>query len=447
LIATESFDVQFELMRLVRDAHCGRHAHKVHEGCVSFSSRHLRKRFGRGVFPSLNGRHALFDVSSNWSKAHRTTRAYRLKPYIAAALDLATSGELVGLGIVDARGRALIKAPAHAIASRNVDGRRSRAWKGLSATVPSSTPINTHGLRELIADMDRIAGHQKHHADITPAGAVQLRREAADLLAHTGRDGRLIQTYVPARNGRLVAPGGQVHLQNVRKRVRWAAHPQGSWDIDIVSCHPTALAQLCDPLGIACPNIITYNADPSGTRNGIVERTGLPYKLVKKCLIALTYGASRIKSPRAAIAGYLTPPITKDLGEDSARAIGRARAERFFSDQIVSALADDYETVLDELPRRWRWRRGTLLVNDAGCEVDPRGLPPRKLLAFFLQGAEAAMLRAMLVGAELGPHVLVLQHDGLTVVGQPNASRIERVILDRTGYKVKIKAEEVHRGA
>ncbi|MGB9331330.1 MAG: hypothetical protein WCB10_11215 [Steroidobacteraceae bacterium] len=118
--------------------------------------------------------------------------------------------------------------------------------------------------------------------------------------------------------------------------------------------------------------------------------------------------------------------------------VGLEAAERLLADRTFRTLVEDVKGVRTEVVKRWPLRRGGQIVNDVGCSISS-ARNPRRILAHILQGAETAMLRAIV--GELGDEILVLQHDGWSMrrkLDVPEQQRMEQRVYELTGYRIAI---------
>ena len=106
------------------------------------------------------------------------------------------------------------------------------------------------------------------------------------------------QTFHQSDNGRVTALGGS--MQNLDRDIREAAL-NGYYDYDISCCHFAILAQ-----NGKYPKIQDYVDNTSQRRKEVAEAIESEYEDVKRCFIAMLYGANRGKNEdKCAIAKYL----------------------------------------------------------------------------------------------------------------------------------------------
>ena len=106
------------------------------------------------------------------------------------------------------------------------------------------------------------------------------------------------QEFHRSDNGRVT--GVTNSLQNVDRDIREAAL-NGYYDYDVSNCHFAILEQVGD-----YPTIRDYVENTKQRRNQIAKGIGADYEDVKRCLLAMLYGANRGKNEyKCAIAGYL----------------------------------------------------------------------------------------------------------------------------------------------
>lgn len=259
--------------------------------------------------------------------------------------------------------------------------------------------------------------------------ALMARDQASvmlDLAKRSGAPGYVIPTtYRESPAGRLYAEGS-LNLQRCVSEVRRAAL-RGCYDVDIANCHWSLLAQMAERLGEPSPHILRYLANKKATRAEIASAGGISVDDAKFLLLAIIYGATLARSQKenqlaiekrlGAEASELLRelPLVKDLYRDVRR--------------VGKAVLIDYAA---------RTQKAGVMVNDAGREIGIKS-NGREKLAHILQGAESNALQSML--AALSGRVAVMQHDGLTVHGEPDLTALEYRIKADTGYALTLESE------
>lgn len=431
-------------------AHFRRHQHADDEG-LQVLHWYQRSLAFRGEFEEVNRRLGWWTREREADHYQRKAAGWRLTEEGRAMLDayLRTAHDIRTAGIEDAAGKP-VRAPRSAIASHNMHGSKTR-FRGSSMKVA--------------IEVDGDSLHFLHHAaqawllrDKPPTG-FQWAHDAWDAI----RDGRgpnsgmhaamrriegdggviyqasqmldfakrsrapgfvLAQTYIEAPSGRLYAED-RINLQNCNREVKRAAL-RGQWEYDFENCHWSLLNQMASRIGLELHNIRNYLADKKGWREQIALATGISVDDAKKCLIAMIYGATIERDdPQLAI-----PSI-----------IGTEATVRLRQCERMVALHDDVKAARSRILRDYAARSGKRrLVNDAGRDFDPTGVPKGKMpaaqLAHLLQGAESEALRACMDVA--GSSLTLLQHDGFTSADKLDVSRFAAAIKQRIGFTLEL---------
>ena len=87
-----------------------------------------------------------------------------------------------------------------------------------------------------------------------------------------------------------------------------------------------------------------------------------------------------------------------------------------------------------------RTRKRGVIVNDAGREIGIK-MNAREKLAHVLQGAESMALQSMLTA--LSGRAALMQHDGLTVHGDPDLADLDKRITADTSYVLTLESERL----
>lgn len=259
--------------------------------------------------------------------------------------------------------------------------------------------------------------------------ALMARDQASimlDLAKRSGAPGFVIPTtYRESPAGRLYAEGA-LNLQRCVTEVRKAAL-HGCYDVDIANCHWSLLAQMADRLGEPAPYILRYLANKKSTRSEIASAGGISIDDAKFVLLAIIYGATlsrSLKENQRAIEARIGSeamnrlrklPLVTDLYRDVRR--------------VGKAVLTDYAA---------QTQKAGVIVNDAGREIGIKS-NAREKLAHVLQGAESEALQSMLTA--LSGCVALMQHDGITVHGEPDLRDLEQRIKADTGYAVTLESE------
>lgn len=261
--------------------------------------------------------------------------------------------------------------------------------------------------------------------------ALMARDQASimlDLAKRSGAPGYVIPTtYRESPAGRLYAEG-PINLQRCVGEVRRAALA-GCYDVDIANCHWSLLAQMAERLDEPAPHILRYLANKKATRAEIASAGGISIDDAKFLLLAIIYGATLARSPKEN-----QHAIEKRLGTDAAELLRELPLVLdLYRDvrRVGKAVLTDYAT---------RTRKAGVIVNDAGREIGIKS-NAREKLAHVLQGAESMALQSML--SALSGRVALMQHDGLTIHGEPDLAHLESCIKADTGYVLTLESEQL----
>lgn len=261
--------------------------------------------------------------------------------------------------------------------------------------------------------------------------ALMARDQASimlDLAKRSGAPGFVIPTtYRESPAGRLYAEG-PINLQRCVSEVRRAALA-GCYDVDIANCHWALLALMADRLDEPAPHILKYLENKKATRAEIASAGGISVEDAKFLLLAIIYGATLARNPTEN-----QRAIEKRLGAEA--------AERLRELPLVRDLYRDVRRVGKVVLTDYAANSGKagVIINDAGREIGIKS-NAREKLAHVLQGAESVALQSML--SALSGRVAIMQHDGLTVHGQPDIPNLERRILADTGYTLQLESEHL----
>jgi hypothetical protein len=236
-----------------------------------------------------------------------------------------------------------------------------------------------------------------------------------------GGFGTLVHVYTECASGRVYASG--LNLQNAPGIIKTHALAQ-HWEYDIQNCHFAVICQLAEPLGYRCESIRNYIHHKTEFRENLAAKIGISVSQVKKCLIALMYGAKTLLIDRCA--------IPKEIGTDKARIL--YATEEFsglaFDLKVACKLISDQATNSGEcLPKN---RYGKTLQGKSS---------PSQVLSHMVQGVERCALEAAI--ALCKEDVVLLQHDALVSKRKLDVSSLESTILKKTGFKLSITEQQI----
>lgn len=257
-------------------------------------------------------------------------------------------------------------------------------------------------------------------------------------------EGCIFQMYQECVTGRLY--GYSEHLQNAPREVRHAAL-SGQYDYDFDNCHYAILHQLAQKLNIHTPHITEYLQHKKFHRARLANELGVDEKLIKKCLIALIYGAALKTKPysRRTGSGEIkkeSPAILNVLGENKATAL--------ISDAFFAGLSQDIKRAGKAVVESYRNPSNGKLINALGKSNKKsknnsgkdKGVSVSDLLAHILQGYEAKMLS---IAVELfGDKITLLQHDGFTSPDKAlDVKLLSSEIEKQTGLNMTLTIERI----
>lgn len=233
----------------------------------------------------------------------------------------------------------------------------------------------------------------------------------------------LPMTYCEYPTGRLFAEGAH-NLQTCQREVRRAAL-RGCWDVDVSNCHWALVQQMAARIGLDTPAISHYLDNKKAMRSAVAMAGGVSIADAKQVLIGLIYGMNLQATEQDR-----RKAIIDAVGADAAARLrtfppllGLYREVK----HLRGAILADYEQ---------RTTRRHCIVNDAGNAIALTATPAEKL-AHVLQGAEAAILRAVI--KEHGPSIRLLAHDGWVLSHMPEKATMQAMIEAATGYRVELE--------
>lgn len=443
----------FHYLRFVKAAALGnQHEHVRFSGHLSITWQELERRFGQKRFHAINDAIGFLDCT-HWSKDKSYTRGFRLtqdgEMFIDALLSQKSETEDY---LVDAEMKKLIKAKRNGRSSRDMDGNNA-AWR---CTAPSSCRVDVKSVQKGMKCLQDCRDFFNGYAPIPDYGpfnrlerpfkasktlspekrrAEWIRRRMAAMhwihgAAHSRSlpFGFVATDYIESPSGRLYA-ATDFHLQNTPREVRKIALA-GNWDYDFKNCHYSILQQLAHRYGIEVPAIDGYVADTKGVREALSRDIGLEIADVKKCLLALIYGARRSHRGKDAI-----PDV-----------IGVEKAEQLYEHEIFNALMDEVKlagkAAIEKAERKGngKGKEQSVILNAMGKSISAKESQPC-VLAHLVQGIEARMLHTVVEMYQ--EEVLLLQHDGWTADRELDVDFIEDEIERETGFKMVVEMEQL----
>ncbi len=199
----------------------------------------------------------------------------------------------------------------------------------------------------------------------------------------------------------------------------------GAWDYDISTCQWTLLSQMASKLGIDSPLTNAYISDKRSLRRRVSVGAGITLDDAKKCITALLFGAVVQHSEKA----------MRWHPGDLVKGIGAPAALRLCEQADFMALYDEIGRVGDAVVKAWPRQNGRLF-NDLGIQHRSGSE-----LAHLLQGAEAAVLRAVVMQQQ--GNILLCVHDGWVAQERLDVDALVGPIETESGYRVGIEEDEL----
>ena len=378
----------------------------------------LRKHFGKNGFQIINEKLNLFHVTTNWHSKDKQTKGYKPTDKVLAIKQqcMDECARLKNLKMIDSVGKE-IKTLPKAIPYRDSKNQPAKVWNDV--LIPNVVSINHNGLSAYQCQLELNLAKEK---DPEKMAKYQRDKDAAqylDLLARTALAGfgKIHQSYQESPSGRLY--GQDISLQYAPRRIRQAALA-GCYMYDIENCHFALLNQQASRLGCNLTAIEHYLNNKPEVRKRIAFDIGLTIDEVKKCLIAIMYGARPTTYPE-------TNALPDTVGVQKAKAL---LLHPLF-DSIYQDVRKARNVILDntEVTRN-------RITNLADKKMHTQGKTKEKLLAHMLQGIEALALKTI-VTTNPG-RIIVLLHDGVVSNQRLEPAAIKNAIKQVTGYDLNI---------
>jgi hypothetical protein len=451
----EPKEVQAALATMVWIGSTKRRKHHVYDGYMSFHYEELAQIFG-GKWKGINQRLGFLEVkdtgdrlpwrfnSKGGTATDVHTKAYRFSPAVQAIRDkyLATRETHRLTRLVDMNGTG-IATPPNAVSSLDTKGKPTTRWRLLNngdsmSLVPVNIASLKHWEKKFDTDVATWQATGKPPPDLfmrysTLESLIELRDKTKEIrrMAHTDVAGlgNVMHIYQESPSGRLYATG-VASLQNAPKELRKAALV-GLWDYDLSNCHFAIIANMARAAGYQCVAIENYMAHKKDVRGEIATEVGITIEQTKTCLLAVMYGART--------STWHENAIPETVGVDAARRLNQL--------PLFANIAADVRQAGAAILAHIKPNRQGGLVNVFGksmpIQETTNGKIKKKawskLLAHLVQGVEAKAIRACI---EVDPAAVVLiQHDGFTATRQLNVAKMERAILDATGYTLPLEEE------
>lgn len=425
-LAAESERHQWHLALMAWLGSQKRRQHLTEPGAMTFSFEELEREFGRGKFAPLFHRLDFFKRSAGWNYKAGITMAYWFSAQVRDAIAnyLASPPAPASLLWLSGKKLKIARRLRSGVSSTDTNRRpvRTGAWD--CAKHLNRVPINREmmgrlhdwlvkTLQEEVLD-DSLRRFIERLHDIT---VKIIRMEANDLAG----PGHIQQVYSIAPTGRLYARG--LNLQNAPGLIKDAAL-HGLWDYDISNCHFSIMFEMASKVGVRCTTVEHYLANKARVRQEIADGAAITIDQVKRCLLAVLYGARASGRTTDAIPAAIT--------------IGAAK--RLYAIPVFDALRREIEQARAAILRAWPRTANGSLTNAFGKAILGSAKPSARL-AHLTQGVEAKALRAMV--AVHAADIVLLQHDGFTARRRLNTNELEKVVFEQTGYRLKVEERQL----
>lgn len=405
-------------------------SHRSDSSASSFSQSWIRERFGRDGFAQINDRLGWFSVSDYWfigDASDGETKKYWLTGPGHAAINASFQSEFQASSAPIQN-----SSPGHAIASTDNLGYRVNRWPRarLRKILPVDATTITAELGGIVSAiaLDGLDDKDRGIPRLPPKSLQQIiaRRSQLQMLAlccdrsqHSGWT--IEQTYTEYESGRLYSQG--LNLQTIRSDFKQAAL-FGSWEYDFSNCHFQILKNMGESYGYYSGSIEHYCEHKQEIRKALSHELEANIADIKKCLIALMYGAR--------VTGARSTAIGKILGPD--------RASALFSNTTVAGLIRDIQETKNLLLSHARQLPSGEIQNIAGKILRSKRPSRDQKIAHLLQGAESAFLETVIT--PIAENIMLLQHDGFTCDQEIDLDQAHQDMISRFGFSLELEFEQ-----
>lgn len=385
--------------------------HKFDDSKYFLSSNYIKKHLGDTVFRTINDKYKLFEFSEEYCFVDNigktctpTENARLLVDEYCKVAENATPCYLI-----NSEGKRLHKS-GKSIASKLTN---SELTAKIKADINPLVKIDVIELKRLIDEItDKSYKSPRDYRILYSASCT------FDQANNISFPNQLRLCYTQDKHGRLQGVG--LHLQNCPKEVRSAAL-KGRYDYDIENCHFSLFQNFARIYGLKSDSIDYYILNKKEMRKELALKFGPTGDLdkdiatIKKCLLALVYGATlKVKD---------TNTITKELGEF---------AEDFCEHLEVKGLYKEIQTIGQRIVEE-KTTQKNYVKNDLGLSIWNNG-HMSKLIAHCMQGAEA---KALKVAIEMYPEKIVLLiHDGFVTNEPIDIKALEQAVKIEMGMDI-----------
>ena len=425
-----------EQFRLAWMAWQGQHEfrqHSLHQDALWFHHTELYKWFGKGKFETLNSAVGMFQLSSNWSALRNETRAFWVSSELQGSMENFMSCMTSSVtGVQREDGKQVRKVPNPLRSTSSVTWHQQVAPSCISSTGVNQVWVNCELLLSLSRALGQILKSSLTQGVVAPLDGegwmyprprkdlvnVKVFADKLRMLAKSpyGGEDVVVHVYTECAGGRVYASG--LNLQNAPRVIKSYALAD-HWEYDIQNCHFSIIEQMSERSGYRCDAIRHYLAHKSQIRHHLADQVGIKVHQVKKCLLALMYGARPLLIKSCA--------IPKEIG------IGRAKL--LYAAPEFAGLANDLKMASKLIVEKATGCGSHLPKNAFGKTLQGK-FTAAQILAHMTQGVERCALEAAI--STCTGHVVLLQHDALVSRRQLDPRQIEAEILRQTGYRLEI---------
>lgn len=431
----ENIKHQRELVKMLWLSNTKQRQHSYFKDAIWFSYKELKDSFGRDKFPSINERLNFFQVTNNWEsginpnnpKVH--TKGYWLSHEVNQLWqDYLKDYQKRPAEMLRADGKVQRTLPK-AVASKDMRGKTTTAW------------CNTSTLNRVQVDLDMLESLKKcfmiirdHYCEKpTSTGQSPHQPSLATIerlvtaisqlikiaMMDLGGYGYVPHRYVEAMSGRLYATG--INLQGAPTVIKQAAL-NGLWEYDFSNCHFDIIMQMARKYDYECQAIHHYLENKQATRYAIAMQADITETEVKKCLLAIMFGAKA--------STWHENAIPQEIGVEAAK--------RLYRIPLFIGIRANVEGARKIILKNWKRTANGSLTNIFGKAIKGTETKPQQL-AHLIQGVEAKALQAAI---NLNANEMVLlQHDGFVATEQLNKEAIMEAVFDATGYRLTLEEE------
>jgi hypothetical protein len=221
-------------------------------------------------------------------------------------------------------------------------------------------------------------------------------------------------------------------IQNLKREVR-ANHFDGWWDYDIEACAPTLIYQYVsvgqeEGWGTKwLPTVRRLVHDKSGMRTHVKELTNLDDGTVKRLINGLFF--QMVLSPNSACLAFQL------LGQN-VELLYRLR-----SDPLIKAIRREVRFMWNVAASRYALEVARASIK----EWRPRSISEKKpkLRSLIYRKLERQVMEAMETVLPDSRKGCILMHDGFLIKDRADVEVLERTVLERTGYRIRLKEAQL----